>query len=334
MSNILANTFKLMDEIKDYPVRSEIYQSFTELHRDSITQGSIGYHGRQAYKQFLGYLAIYDDRDRINQESPIKMPELSQLVVDRLAFGHNYIRSLNTRFLDSFLDLIPAATNVVSPYWMLESRRNIPVINMPDSEAQKSLVQSFQLSKPFKVIRNRLKYLPALKDMKEQDIANAIYSILERIKHFGLKNCPEDIFELSIKINQTSADSMLGAIIFSIIAIHSMLQVLDQLLFQAFTAEKFQVLDENTIFSVPHMGENGLSDILEVKSDIGIYFPGEIIIVNLPFDQLPEKKRFCLVERVEMSFTQDFGNESSVGVRCIDTSGCAYSNLIRNIMEI
>lgn len=331
MSNILSKCFLLMNEVKDDPLRSDLKETFDQLHKADLTSGSIGYYGRHVYKQFLGYLSIYSDRERINRESPIKIPDLPEAVINCLTYGHSYIQSINSQCLLPLADLIPASELIVNPYWIYESKQRLPTVPIQTSEAQMSLLQSFQLSKPFKIIRNRLEIAPKLAELKEQDVANAVYSILERIKQFGLKNCPEDLFAAALKINQRTPESILSAIVISLICIHSSLQVIDQLIFQAFVSDRFRVLDESNIFSVSHMGSNGLSDILEVKSDIDASFPGDIIVIELPYDELPEKKRFCLVESIQMNISQEFGNENITGARCVDSAACLYPNLARNL---
>ena len=331
MSNILVNTFKLTKEIKINPKRSLIKQVFSELHKSDLTGGTIGYQGSHLYRQFLGYLAIYNDRERINKESPIKIEELPQETIDLFTYGHSYIKALNKLCLNPLLELIPSSYKVLDPYWIMENQKSFSNEVDISSPSVNSLVQSFQLSKPFKVIKNRLNYAPQLKDLKEQDIANAVYSIIERIKQFGLKNCPEDLFELGLRVNLVNPESILSAIILSLINIHSALQIIDQVLFQSFITDKIICLDESNIYSVSHMGSNRLSEIIEVVSSELVHLPGEIIIIDLQFDNLPQKKRFCMVEQIQMKFSQDFGNEFIVGTRCVDESASGYPNLIRNI---
>jgi len=115
------------------------------------------------------------------------------------------------------------------------------------------------------------------------------------------------------------------------IHLHSSLQVIDQILFQSFISDKIICLDENNIYNVSHMGSNVISEVLEVMTSELVHQPGEVVIVDLPYDNLPNPKRFCMVEQIEMKFSQDFGNEFIVGARCVDDTASNYPNLIRKI---
>ncbi|GEM_PF-6913784 len=331
MSTILGNTFKLTKDIEHNPKRDSIKLMLSELLRSDITGGEIGYHGSQMYRQFLGYLRIYNDRDRINRESFIKINELPSETIDLLTFGHQYIKSVNSLLLMPLLEMIPNAYKIIDPYWIYENHKNKYAEIDISSPSLNALVESFRLSKPFQIIKNRLNYAPQLKDIKEQDIANAVYSIIERIKKSGLKHCPDDLFETSLKINNPNPESIVSAIILCLINIHSSLQVIDQLLYQAFSSDKMISLDENNIYNVLHMGSNFISESIEVCSCELVHIPGVVIVIDLPFDKLPQKKKFCMVEQVQMKFSQEYGNEFIVGARCIDDCASSYPNLVNNI---
>lgn len=331
MSTIIGNIFKLTKDIELNQKRDSIKHMLSDLHRSDLTSGEIGYHGSRLYKQFFGYLSIYNDRDRINKESTIKIGELPTETIGLLTYGHQYIISINKLLLTPLLKMIPHAYKVIDPYWIYENKNNKYNEIEVSSPSLNSLVQSFQLSKSFQIIENRLNFAPQLRDLKEQDIANAVYSIIERIKKSGLKNCPDDLFEVSLKINIPNPESIISAIILCLINIHASLQVIDQLIFQSFSSDKMISLDETNIYNVLHMGSNIIGEAIEVCSCELVHMPGVVIVIDLPFEKLSKKRKFCMVEQVQMKFSQEYGHEFIVGTRCIDESASSYPNLIKNI---
>jgi len=119
MTNILNNVFALTKEIKSDPKRNPIKQIFIELHKSKLTSGTIGYHGRQLHKQFLGYLAIYSDRERINKESLIKIEDLPNETIDLFTYGHSMLKGVNQLCLSPLLNMIPSSYEVIDPFWIM-----------------------------------------------------------------------------------------------------------------------------------------------------------------------------------------------------------------------
>lgn len=334
MSNILKNTFAVMEDIKRNPKRQEINSVIADLNNSSITDGNLSYQARHFYRQFLGYLFLYQKRDQINADEIMKIEEISDEKLRNIEYGHNYISYINKQCLGSLSLILPAANLIIDPYWELSRDLELNTLEAPESESINKLVQSFQLRKSFKIIKNRINLIPEYKNLKEQDAINAFYSIREKIKQLGLNGSSHDLFNSLITINNKEPESILLSIIFSLIDIHSALMVIDQLLFQAFTSEKFICLDEGNIFSIPYNGSNFLSNVIEVKTDQVVFQPGEVILIKIPENESSDTKKFCFVENTKLNFSQDFGNESTVGMRCIDDSASIYANMAQQIKEI
>jgi len=140
--------------------------------------------------------------------------------------------------------------------------------------------------------------------------------------------------DLGLKINTRTPETILGAILFALMDIHSSLSVINQLVFQAFTTNQFLCLDGDTIFAVLYNGSNSLSDVLEIKSTEGTFDPGEVVIVDLPVTGLAETKHFYRVESIHFSDSKDFGQEFTTGCRCISNTASIYGNLTKNIVDI
>ena len=332
MSNILKNVFKVTKELEKSSERALIKEKLSDLQKTDFQNGELFYQGSHLNKQFLGFLVLYFDRTRINKESPTRIEELPDETIRLLSYGHNYLDTINKMCLNPLLDLLPNAYKVINPYWYLQRNKDFSSeIKISISELD-NFVQSFQLSKPFQVIKNRLQYLPDFRKLKEQDIVNSVYSTMGKIGKSGLKNCPRDIFELGLIINKKSPEAFLGSIIFSLICIHSALQIIDQILYQSFISDKMIYLNEDNIFNILHRSSNGLSETIELTTSEIISTTNEVIIVQLPMKDAKEKEKdFCLVEEIKVNFSQDFGNETTVGLRCIDNSTTIYPNLIKNI---
>ena len=335
MSNILANAFLLTKDIENDTIRNCIRDSFNSIHKDDKFNSTLGYHGRHLYKQFLGYLFVNGNRGKLISEMQLPIPEMPDGILCEFEKGHSFINTVNNYCLNPLVELIPNSYKVINPYWEMgrglkNSSENIKI----KYASFDRLVQSFQLDKPYKILRNRLRYIPKIKEMKEEDVYKAVYSLLERIKKFGLKHYPEDFVALSFSINQKNPESMLAAILFCLIHIFSSLKSIDQILFQSFISDKLTCLDEDNVFNIISMQSNIISDIIEVGTVETIPFPGDVIIVKLPHSVIPYKDNFCLIENIELKFSQDYGNETIVGMRCINNSASYYGNLLKNIKEI
>jgi hypothetical protein len=334
MSNILKNVFKMTNDIKSNPLRETINSCYKELQNSNGLGNSIGYHGRQLYKQFLGYLLIYDNREKINSELPYKIPELPNEIIESLVKGHSYIKKINRSCLNPLLTLLPNAYKILDPYWENERTKDFSSTIDIQGDGFQSLLQSFQLDSTYQILKNRLQYIPKFIEVKEDDLAKAIYSALARIREFGLKHCPDDILQLSMSINKKVPEYISGSILFALIHIYASLQCIDQIIFQAFIDTKLSCFDESNIFKIETIQSNALSNIVEFKTTRAFFFPGEVIIIKLPRSNLPFEEEFYYVENVETKVSQEFGEEGMIGARAINNKACYYSNLMRPVKTI
>jgi hypothetical protein len=334
MSSILNNVFRLIKIIEQDSFRIEIRKQYEEMHHSETLATSIGYNGRTMHNQFLGYLIINGNRDNINSTSPWKIPEIPNELIEKLSYGHSYIKKVNEMCLAKFSETIPNASTVLDPYWICESKRKYAnEINIRCSELER-LVQSFQLGRSYQIISNRLKYMPQIRDMKQEDIAKAVYAIINQINKSGFKNCPDDLVQLSMKINLKNPESIIGSIIMSMIQIHSSLMCIDQLLFQAFVTDKMICLNQDNVFQISYNGSTFLSDSIELHTIEMLFDPGQIVIIDLPNDITPMRGKFYHINTIEDKFSQDSGNEAIVGARRVNDSASYFTNITDSIFDI
>lgn len=330
MSKVKERIFSFSKEIMNDSNRSQILDLYNNLHKNKTTTDHLGYYGRKQYKQFLGYLNINSQKDQINMNFPGEISGMDSLTYESFIYGHNYIRKINNLCLAPLLELLPAAYNIIDPYWEIDPKNKFYSEVTLDNECLNKFVRSFQLSKPFKIIKNKLETIPGLKDMKEQDMINGFYGMKERIKKFGLNNCPEELFEVVMKINQNTQTSLFSSVIFSLLYINSSLQCINQLLFQKFTSNKLTSLNENNISNIYNMGSNSLSQTYELLTTEPVLFCGSILYLEIP-DKHENIKDFCIIDELNISFSQEYGNEFKVGLRGTDGNFSYYGNLLSNI---
>ena len=329
MSKVKSRVFEVSKEIENDTARNTILKLYNGLHKSEDTN-QLGYFGRKQYRQFLGYLQINSRKDEINLNFPGEISDMSNETYESFLYGHNYLKKINEMCLSPLIEQIPAAFKIVDPYWELDSQNKFYSVVTIQNNKLDNLVRSFQLSKPYKIIQKKLLTIPGLKDMKEQDVINGFFGMKNRIKKYGLQNCPEELFEIVMKINQNTQTSLFSSVMFSLLYINSALQCIDQILFQKFTSNKLISLGEDNISNIYNMSSNSLSNTYELLSTEPVLFCGDILHLEIP-DNSRNIKDFCIIEELKISFSQDYGNEFKVGLRGTDDNFSYYGNLLSNI---
>lgn len=330
MSKVKDRVFSFSKEILKEPDRNRLMNLYNQLHKNSSTQSNIGYYGRKQYKQFLGYLNLNARKEEINMNLPGEISGLNDETYESFVYGHNFIRYINTQCLAPLIEILPAAYKMVDPYWEIDPKNSFNSEVIIVNDEFNKLIRSFQMSKPYKIIKNKLELFPAIKDIKEQDFINGFFGMRERIKKFGFNNCPEELFDIVMKINQNTHTSLFSSIIFSLLYINASLQCIDQIIFQKFTSDKLKSINENNISKIYNMSSNSLSQIYELLTTEPVLFCGDILYLDIP-RQNDNIKDFCVIDKLEISFSQEYGEEFKIGLRGTDDNFSFYGNLLSNI---
>lgn len=327
MNETRNKLFDLTKEIGSLEIRNDILANFERIHQDKKFQSNIGYLGRGKQSQFMGYLQINEQSDIINKKTPIRITCLDKELLDSFTYGNNYIRKINTLCLSPLLDILPNAYNVVDPYWIIDQEKKMYSNIELQSEKLDEFVKQFHKTKPFELIKSRLKLAPDLKRIDKKGFAIGIYDIKKRIAKAGFENCPKDLFEFGLRSNMKSLDALLNTVFLALLYLNSSIECIDQLIFQKFTSKKLITIDEKSIFNVSKMSSNALGKIYELSVADGFFFGGEIILTKFKLHEVTVKD-FCSIYGATFNFSQDFGSETKVMLRVLDENFSAYGNLL------
>jgi len=332
MSTVLSEVFALMNVIKSESHRAMIKKVTEELCNVKVgSSSSIGFHSNQMGTQFLGYLFIDGNYDKIKNDTGLSFKKLSDSEKAELMYGHRYIRTINHQCLNPMLTILPNAYEVIQPYWLTEKKMK-PYSNLQiDSDIIGALLTAFAESYPFKIIQNRVNLMPGILKIPSDKIADLVYSTIHRINQHGLKNVPSEFDDPKFKLNDRTPDSVMTAVVLSLILLRSSLEVVDQLLYQAYTTDKLIKVDKNNLFNVTEMSRNALSEVVEIKTDMIIQHNYTVILMLLPSPTGEEEKYFSHVESLQMLYSQDYGMEYTIGTRTINANANVYPFLQQSL---
>lgn len=335
MNNIKSSLFNITKEIMKSDDRKKVFEKMKFLRSDTETQGSIDYIAKKESLQFLGYLLIYNDRKKILENEMFKIPNLDDEILQIIKLAHNTLRVLCERCIEPLQKIFPKSYNTINPYWSYPNSSLFDSDEIISLESTDEFIKNFHDHPIFNLLEVKIKQISKITELEDRQFFESIFLFKQHISTFGLKNCPTDFRDLIRDINKSSSPKTTATLVYlALISLHSSLQNIYQLLYQAFTKDKLTVLNEDNVFAMLYYSPNVLSNIFELSSDEPIYDCGEIVLIDIPFEADGRKKKeFGVVETINLRFSQEYGEELDIGLRTINKNFSSYSNLEKTIFQ-
>lgn len=341
--SILQVAYNVCKYAQSLPVREKIVGLIHNLHlaspekeTQSRSYGELGYLGKRASIQFLGYLVVNQKRDVLeNFPYPGRICPLSPDELSLLEKTHRFILQIDKNCCDYLRAILPNAVDAIDPYIQYNYKfRHTPDKGIDlNAESVNNLCAAFREHPSLKIIRKYLTHTNNIHQIPKEVLLGAVLTIVSRINSSGLFNVPSDLQQLEITVRKNSQEYYMSKILTALVALRTSLSILNQLLYQAFQFDKLAVLNRNNVFEIEKHSENFLGESISVFSQLlnhEIFSnTGGIILVKLQSNNYKIDGLYH-VERINVSLSADFGSSMKLGLRRIDNNLNYYPGLTRD----
>ena len=325
--------FKIIKKIKLDSKRKNICQLFNSVikkNKDSFN--SIVYVAQRQNAQFASFLAIDDNRDKLNHDdNPFKISPLPKNLRQVFEDAHNDVVLFNNacfKFIDQDIE---SCRQALDPYRHLKFKFN-PKRKLSGLLKEEYLEQMSKEFKKTKPVQNLLKKsVKGLDNINSVNLAEVTFEIRKKILETGVSNVPQDIIDLLLS-QRKEPQIIWGRLILDIISILSMIEICDQLIYQAVFDDNLPILNENNIIYLDSITDHvlGRGIAVECQPNSNIFFNTLNKVIQVNF-KIKERKfhDFCRVEEETISFSQDYGNSIKMKLRYLDDELNPFYNIYR-----
>lgn len=337
--SIKQKTFELCKYVRTLPEVEGIRKLFHDINftnekkkKGGEDYGSFGYLARQQKMQFLSYLILNSRYDELALKPELDLPrKLAEGDVQLFETAHFFISEVLSACLSTIEPSCIPLISSISPYfgYPYTFKNKFPNIDIENKHTQ-SLFDSFKKHRSISSFKECIQAVPQIRDIKSIDLAGTVEAFTQRIYKSGIFEAPKEIFQLELMTDKNSQQYKLSKSILALVSLKSSLINLTQLLFQAFLNDTLVSFDENNVFS--YEGPN--SNVIGNAISISLQPSGKEIFLH-PFDlvflNIPQHDSFisglATIESTQMSFSQEYGDNFTYGVRIVDDDLSMFPNL-------
>ncbi len=338
--NILQAAYRVCKYIRSLPIREEITRLIHNLHFASPTEGTqsrsygeLGYLGKQASIQFLGYLVVNQKRD-VLEDLPYqtRIGSLSPGELSLLERIHRFILQIDKNCRDYLGAILPNAVDAIDPYLQHDYEFQHALDKSIDLNLEpiSNLFAAFEKHPSLRIIREHLTHRNNIYQMPEERLSRVILTIMSRIDSYGLFNVPPDLQQLEITVKKNSQRYHVGKILTALVALKTSLSILNQLLYQACLYDKLAVLNQDNVFEIGKHSRDFLGESISVSSQLlnhEIFSnAGGIVLIKLRLNN-HKIDGLYRIESNDVSLSADFGSSMKLGLRRIDNNLNCYPGL-------
>jgi hypothetical protein len=201
--------------------------------------------------------------------------------------------------------------------------------NLISEDDLNNLVEEFKALKPFKRLAERPPV--GLENLGTDKIYAAVHHIKTIILSAGVNCTPEDIVGM-LRDNRTTPEILIGKFILDLIALNSILEMTDQLIYQAVINDQLLVINEDNIIVIGPKSSHylGAGWEVECQPNSHLFFDAVSSVILADFKIDSEKTHeFYRVDGATISFGQDHGNSVKLRLRQLNEDLNPYSGLDR-----
>lgn len=322
----LAKRIWEFDFIEDF--RKLIFSlNFTDGHSFN-NRSNYGYAARRQNAQVWGYLLVNLKRDEINKLKYITVPIIESFEIEILEKAHLFIYEFNRILINRHFGSFNNVKRSLQVYNHKENDFKFSINKYFDNKIYERLLGSFSDTLSLRNILDTNMRL--VQNIKFEHVYGFIEEMDKRIINAGVFKSPTDFDELRFNNRQTDVEKELQRFLFSVLVLKKQIQLVNQLLYQAFLTTKLVSFDENNIYDIKNFNQNtigtGLQVFIQPNSEEVFLDVGDIIFLDINYGN--QIKDLAFVEGKKTNFSKETGTNEIYDLRIINDDLNPYSNLL------
>ena len=265
------------------PARPTLEKVIHNLNRGE--RSLFGYFARHQRNQFLGYLLVDQERDRLTSApTPHVIPTLSDAEQAALLSGHSQLSNLNMRALEPLLTTFPQVAQATDPYGLaLPLRVGLDHTNPPFPViAFETMAKAFHAHPALKIATETPPAL--LTTSTPTQLRAQVEAFAKSVRRDGPGKTPSELSDFVTLTPMTSPARAPLRLLAALMTLRASLCVLNQMLFQAVQSNRPPILDRDNIAGIKDLGlslvGNGVSVTFQPGSDTLIIEPGDLMLLK------------------------------------------------------
>lgn len=332
--SIISNSYEACKVVKTTPFRAEMKELIRGWMRSDSPFSMLEYMSRGVGKQFLSFLFVNHNRDRLGKAPfPVSFPELQPQHLKLIQEAHFCLQRINQLCLRDVISLLPTLEQVLDPYAdrRFESIKTEGFVLPLDLDTFKNVASAFSNHYASAILRRRLIEFPNLTKISSEHYILATHKIRQAIGDAGLFNVPKDISELHRMLDPKSPQYALSNIAMALVALHDSIENLDQLLYQTFIEDKLIALDNDNVIEIDKAIRNYIGESMQLLvQPMGremLSRPGELVIVDIKDGSFVKHGLFKIFSKSDRILGK-YGSTSTFDLRGLnDDLSCFFHNL-------
>ncbi len=299
-----------------------------------LDTSSFGYIAHEQSSQFLGYLVVDQERDRIEKyPMPMTVTPLEENERIVLASAHAQFQKLNEMCLDSLTRHLPDFNKILDPYKKFDYKEpsDVPLMTILDAQTYDNLSNTFAHLPSLHII---LDLSPRFANIPMEQLIRAVVSFEKSIIKDGLNKTDKELMQLIASEKKDSPKRTMARYIIACLCLKTSLSILDQMLFQSVLRAKQPFFNEDNVINISNISSNIISSslLLEYQWDGQIELIRIFDIVLAKFEQIANIcTELWRVEFAHHQMSQEFGSSIKLGLRNIDNDLNPYDSLFKHI---
>jgi len=325
--SIIESTYKLCNYLRKTDYSENLKEAIERLNKSNSQDsdgGHFGYVARHHTIQFLSYLYVNQNYEKMNQlMAPFKMKPLSENEVSLFEKGHNLLLKINQQIQDYLSKILPNSGAILDLY----SKTKTTIISKESIDIPYSyiddLTKEFYQHKSFEIIIKAANDFPKIKDLPKTQIILGVNTLLREINESDFLEVPNSIREMNSLLPREHIGQNVNRILRALSCLKISLIVLNQIIYQACKREKLTVLDNSNVSRIINHNTFYLGEaiILEAQPNHKcnpFVLPRSCCYLNIDVDDSYKIKGLFWLHNHSFSFGGEYGEIEKFWLKRID----------------
>jgi len=300
--------------------------NFDKDKEEKFNRSSLGYVANKQHLQLLGYILTNEHK----LDLPMHVPELLRDELELLFIWHNEVERLISSILIKVPKYFTSFKQVIDPFF------NIAFTTIPVKMGE------IPLKKLYEKISDEFSKLTAFvnfKDIHQNLTPDQVIQLQRDVEKFqnvlissGVHNVPEILIRIQTFRNVKDTTQRTTNLLSSLTILKTIIQIIDQIFFQALLFEKLQFINKNNLISIKKDSTNsvghGLTLITTIDKSSWVITPNDIVLIDGSI--LGKSKNFLgWVQGMKISLSDEIGNIQEINLWVLDDNLNPFMNLLK-----
>ena len=324
--SILDSTYSLCKYIKNSEYSGSLKDVVGKLNRSTnhnIDDGHFGYVARHHTLQFLSYLYVNENYEKMNRlMAPFKLTPLNSQDVILFEKGHNLILNINKLIRDYLTQILPNSGDSIDIYRKVKTKiTSNHIVDIPYSYIEE-ISKNFYGHRSLVTIKKAVTNFPKLKELPKDQISMGVELLLSEINRSDLFEVPTGIRDMNHMLPQGHIGENINITLRALSCLRVSLKVLNQIIYQAAKREKLAVLDNSNVSRIIDHQTYYLGEAIKLEVQPNhkcnlLILPRSCCFVNIKQERHTTKGLFWIVNHT-FSFSREYGHIETFWLRRID----------------